>query len=68
MMLCDVVVRAGSMLGTLQVSWQDGETGSFLESHGSQAVYHVILHEEKCAGVMAYHLHGDKGRSAWNIL
>jgi hypothetical protein len=68
MMPHDVVVRAGSMPGTLQVSWQDGETESFLESHGSQAAYHVILHEEKCAGVMAYHLHGDKGRSAWNIL
>lgn len=64
MMPRDVFVRVGSIPGTLRVSWQDGETASFLESHGSHAAYHVILHEEKCAGVMAYHLHGDKGRSA----
>ncbi|KAJ8207426.1 hypothetical protein LV159_008890 [Aspergillus fumigatus] len=44
---------------TLRVSWKDGETESFLESHGSHAAYHVILHEEKCAGMMAHHLHGD---------
>ncbi|KAH3173447.1 hypothetical protein KXV78_000430 [Aspergillus fumigatus] len=60
MMPRDVFVRVGSIPGTLRVSWQDGETASFLESHGSHAAYHVILHEEKCAGVMAYHLHGDK--------
>lgn len=64
MMPRDVFVQAGSMPGTLRVSWQDGETESFLKSHGSHAAYHVILHEEKCAGVMAHHhLHGDKGKS-----
>jgi hypothetical protein len=63
MMPHDVFVQAGSMPGTLRVSWKDGETESFLESHGSHAAYHVILHKEKCAGMMAHHLHSDNGRS-----
>ncbi|GFG16460.1 hypothetical protein IFM61392_09518 [Aspergillus lentulus] len=48
-----------SMPGSLRVTWEDGATESFSKRYGHQTVYHVVLHEERCAPVMGHLLHGE---------
>lgn len=59
----DITLQLSSMPGSLRVTWEDGATESFSKRYGHQIMYHVVLHEERCAPVMGHLLHGEKGRA-----
>jgi hypothetical protein len=66
-----IKVRQTNQKGYLMVTWEDNETESFRNSclptnmyhFMPSAMYHVVLHEEKCVNARVELLHGNTGMS-----
>ncbi|KAF9888554.1 hypothetical protein FE257_008485 [Aspergillus nanangensis] len=53
----DIALHASTTSSAFLVTWKDGETEAFSTRYGHSIMYHIVLHEEKCASLMSHLAH-----------